>query len=197
MLRTPNKFLHSPPSLLIDSTPLHSITTPRLRRPSYHFTSRTKDRLSHLSSASLLFYPSTECQMLTHDDATAAGKSETDSLSLGQSSQSSAIPKILSCRHQKLPGERTHRCLATKNTLEGESQSGIEPVIGMLIPTRGKNCPRIGTLALTRRQTGRRAGGRVIPPSNLGSRLPSRRKNTHFDLDMLISPCAHQHAPSY
>ena len=154
MLRTPNKFLHSPPSLLIDSTPLHSITTPRLRRPSYHFTSRTKDRLSHLSSASLLFYPSTECQMLTHDDG---GGEIGDPLSLGQSSQSSAIPKILSCRRQKLPGERTRRCRATKNTLEGESQSGIEPVIGMLIPTRGKNCPRIGTLALTRRQTGRRA----------------------------------------
>ena len=67
-LRTNSCTAYLPPSLLIDSTPLHSITTPRLRRPSYHFTSRTKDRLSHLSSASLLFYPSTECQMLTHDD---------------------------------------------------------------------------------------------------------------------------------
>ena len=67
-LRTNSCTVSLPPSLLIDSTPLHSITTPRLRRPSCHFTPRTKDRLSHLSSASLLFYPSTECQMLTHDD---------------------------------------------------------------------------------------------------------------------------------
>ena len=42
-----------PPSLLIDSTPLHSITTPRLRRPFHHFASRTKDRLSRPSSIRL------------------------------------------------------------------------------------------------------------------------------------------------
>ena len=70
-----------------------------------------------------LSYPSAsaECQMLTHD---GGGGEIGDPLSLGQSVQSSAIPKILSCRRQKLPGERTRRCRATKNTREAERESG-------------------------------------------------------------------------
>ena len=144
-----------PLSPLIDSTPLHSITTPRLRRPSYHFTSRTKDRLSHLSSASLLFYPSTECQMLTHDDG---GGEIGDRPPLARSVQSVVShPENIELSSPEAAGRANTSLPRDKNTLEGESQSGIEPVIGMLIPTRGKNCPRIGTLALTRRQTGRRA----------------------------------------
>ena len=58
-LRTNSCTVSLPPSLLIDSTPLHSITTSRFLP--FRLTNER-------SPFPPLFYPSAECQMLTHDD---------------------------------------------------------------------------------------------------------------------------------